>query len=60
MNRVFSLALAMLMVLSLIACGGQDTTAATMHLRRTEGTVAVSDGDGEDVPLLDNLGLYSG
>ena len=48
-------------LLPLSACsGGQNTTATTMHLRRTEGTVVVSDGGGKDVPLLDNLGLYSG
>ena len=58
MKRIFPFVLALVMVLSLAACGG--TTAATMHLRRTEGTVAVSDGDGKDVPVLDNLGLYSG
>ena len=46
-------------MLPLSACSG-GTSAATMHLRRTEGTVAVSDGAGKDVPLLDNLGLYSG
>ena len=59
MKRIFSLVLALAMVLSLAACGG-GTTAATMHLRRTQGTVAVSDSDGKDVPVLDNLGLYSG
>ena len=47
--------------LPLSACnGGRKDTAASMHLRRTEGTVSVSDGSGKDVPLLDNLGLYSG
>ena len=45
-------------LLSLAACGGVN--AASMHLRRTEGTVSVSDGSGKDVPVLDNLGLYSG
>ena len=57
-SQAFLLALAVL--LSLAACGGKDTTAATMHLRRSEGTVSVSDGSGKNVPLLDNLGLYSG
>ena len=47
-------------LLPLAACGAGGTTAATMHLRRTEGTVSVSDGDGKDLPALDNLGLYSG
>ena len=46
-------------LLPLSACSG-GTSAATMHLRRTEGTVSVSNGDGKDVPALDNLGLYSG
>ena len=48
-------------LLPLSACSGdQDTTATTMRLRRAEGTVVVSNGGGKDVPLLDNLGLYSG
>ena len=46
-------------LLPLAACGAGGTAAA-MHLRRTEGTVSVSDGDGKDLPALDNLGLYSG
>ena len=52
--------LAAVMVVNLAACGGGDTSVATMHLRRTQGTVSVSDGSGKDVPVLDNLGLYSG
>ena len=69
MKRILSLILAMTMVLSVAACGGDSgdggsggngTTAATMHLTHTEGTVSVSDGGGKDVPVLDNLGLYSG
>ena len=59
MKRILSFALAMILVLTLTACGGQFT-AATMHLRRTEGTVSVSDGSGKDIPALNNLGLYSG
>jgi len=31
-----------------------------MHLRKTEGTVGVSDGEGKDITAKDNLGLYSG
>ena len=58
MKRILSFALALIMVLSLAACSG--TNAATIHLRRTEGTVSVSDGSGKDIPALDNLGLYSG
>lgn len=45
---------------ALTACGGSGAKATTMHLMRTSGQVAVSDGDGEDVALLENLGLYSG
>ncbi len=45
---------------ALTACGGNSAKATTMHLTRTSGQVAVSDGDGEDVALLENLGLYSG
>ena len=52
--RVWALLPALSLLLSLAA------TAASMHLRRTEGTAAVSDGDGNAVALLDNLGLYSG
>ena len=46
-------------LLPLSACSG-GTSAATMHLRRTEGTVSVSDNDGKSVTPMDNLGLYSG
>lgn len=46
-------------VLLLTACAG-GTSAATMHLRKTEGTVAVSDSEGKDVEPQENLGLYSG
>ena len=59
MKRVSSFALALIAVLNLAACGSQGTAAA-MRLTRSVGTVAVSDGGGKDVPLLDNLGLYSG
>ena len=46
---------------ALTACGGgSGAKATTIHLMRTSGQVAVSDGDGEDVALLENLGLYSG
>ena len=58
--RFWAFLLTLSILLSLAACGGSSTTAATMHLRRTEGTVSVSDGDGKDVPVLNNLGLYSG
>ena len=53
----FLLALALL----LTSCGsGSGTSAATMHLRRAEGTVSVSDGEGKNVEPRENLGLYSG
>ena len=57
----FLLALALL----LTSCGGgsgaADTaTAATMHLRRTEGTVSVADGEGKSVKPTKDLGLFSG
>ena len=55
--RAFLLAIALM--LPLAACG-REPAAATMHLIRTEGRVAVSDEAGENVPLLENLGLYSG
>ena len=57
MKRILSFALAIIMAFPLTACGGG---AAAMHLRRAEGTLSVSDGSGKDVPVLDNLGLYSG
>ena len=57
--RFWAFLLVFTLLLSLAACGS-STTAAIMHLRRTEGTVSVSDGDGKDVPVRDNLGLYSG
>ncbi|HCT90925.1 MAG TPA: hypothetical protein DF613_06030 [Lachnospiraceae bacterium] len=34
--------------------------AATMHLQKTEGSVDVADGEGAEVPLLEQMGLYSG
>ena len=58
--RCAALLLVVSLVLSMAACSGQNTTAATMHLRRAEGTVSVSGGDGKDVPVLEKLGLYSG
>ena len=48
---------ALLLVISLSACGG---AATSMYLRRMEGTVSVSDGDGKDVKPKEDLGLYSG
>lgn len=59
LNRCTALSLALSLLLSLAACGNQ-ARATTMHLKHTEGTVAVSDDAGADVPLLEDLGLYSG
>ena len=59
-KRILALILALSLLLPSCSGGRKDTAAASMHLRRTEGTVAVSDDRGQDVPPLDNLGLYSG
>ena len=40
--------------------GAGGASAASMFLRKTEGTVAVADAEGEDVAPAENLGLYSG
>ena len=53
------LALAAAAALALTACGPK-AAAATMHLRRTEGAVAVADGAGRQVEPREALGLYSG
>ena len=45
------------LLLSLAACG---TAAAYIRLQRTEGTVAVADGNRKTIPPRENLGLYSG
>ena len=62
-KRALALFLAALL-LFLAACGSgggsKNTTAASMRLRRTEGTVSVSNGGGKSVPVSVNLGLYSG
>ena len=58
--RGLSLLLALSVLLALAACGSRGGTAASMHLRRAEGTVDVSNGDGKSLPVLDNLNLYSG
>lgn len=50
---------ALLSALCLISgCG--NASAASMHLRKTEGTVSVSDAEGQSVAPAENLGLYSG
>jgi len=52
-------ALALSLSLLLTSCAG-GASATTMHLRKTEGSVGVSDGEGKDVEPRDDLGLYSG
>lgn len=42
------------------ADGAGSASAASMFLRKTEGTVAVADAEGVDVAPAENLGLYSG
>ena len=34
--------------------------ASSMHLVRTQGTVSVQDGEGEETPIRENLSLYDG
>ena len=55
-KRLTSLLLVLTLLLS--ACGGRS--AASIHLRRTEGTVAVADDRGKDLAVQENLGLYGG
>ena len=57
-RRGLALFLAACTLLSCTACGGG--AAAAMHLRRTQGTVGVSDNEGKRVEPRDDLGLYSG
>ena len=52
-------ALALAVSLLLTSCGG-GAKAASMHLRRSEGRVSVSDDEGKDLEPAENLGLYSG
>ena len=52
-------ALALSLALLLTSCGG-GASATSMHLRKTEGTVGVSDGEGKELTPKGNLGLYSG
>ena len=56
-RRGLALLLAGCALLSCVSCG---SGAASMHLRRTQGTVGVSDGEGRSVELREDLGLYSG
>lgn len=52
---------AVLLVIALLfsACG-KDGVATTMNLKKTEGTVGVSDDAGKDVELVEDMKLYSG
>ena len=53
----------LLTVLFCTACGGngsKSASATTMRLERTEGSVSVSDDQGENVKLQEHLPLYSG
>lgn len=64
-RRIISLLLILSMALTLTlgcaGCGGTGgASAASMFLRKTEGTVAVADAEGADVAPAENLGLYSG
>lgn len=56
-RRMAALLLAGVLLCS--ACG-QTARATTMHLTRSEGSVAVADGEGADVALAEQLGLYDG
>ena len=52
-------ALVLMACLMLSACG-QKETAASMHLIKSEGMVGVADGKGNEVELIERLGLYNG
>ena len=52
-------ALALSLALLLTSCSG-GASATSMHLRKTEGTVGVSDSEGKELTPKSNLGLYSG
>lgn len=58
-RQMTALILALALLFSCTACGG-GTKATTMHLRRTEGRVKVSDDTGTSLDADENLGLYSG
>lgn len=63
-QRTFCRILALVLALSVLgaSCANDSGApqAAAMHLTRAEGTVAVSDAAGKDIPAAENLGLYSG
>lgn len=61
MKKPFARSTAVVLSLALLltSCGG-GATATSMHLKKTEGTVAVSDSEGKAVSPRKDLGLYSG
>ena len=61
MKKLFARSTAVVLSLALLltSCGG-GATATSMHLKKTEGTVAVSDSEGKAVSPRKDLGLYSG
>lgn len=60
-NSVWRVA-ALLAAVSLLgtACAGKPASASTMELKKTEGTVDISDEKGKSVSVLENMKLYSG
>lgn len=58
-KRCTAMLLILSLLLSMAACGNQ-AKATDMHLKRTKGDVDVADEKGADVPVLKDLGLYSG
>lgn len=58
--RLLLLPLTIAMMLYLTACTGKDNKASSMWLVKTEGTVGVTDGNGENVSFTGRLGLYNG
>lgn len=58
-NKRGTLALLLAVCLLLSACGG-GLKAAAMRLRKTAGEVWITDEKQKDVPLAEDLGLYSG
>ncbi|MEY8338258.1 FecR domain-containing protein [Lachnospiraceae bacterium 62-35] len=54
-----SAAFLMAAIMLLTACGSK-AKATTMHLRKTEGEVSVSDEKRKEVALAEELGLYNG